>query len=422
MSKLNDILKLLMYETNCNTNSWSGISNIIKAGIANSQLQIGQEFANTQIDGTGVRRNWPIEVAHIYQNGNVAFKFKYLFSTALPFDMPEAIFYGALEPGKYYITTGETINSNWASDVNLIFEIKEPPQQLQSIADEYQMLATDQLVINIPSSNKVLNSSNTNVTFSIYPKGSTSSKSYLDDSISISNTAPGDATLLGTIYKNTTSGTYAAQLNCANHVLNGSNRYKDSIIRQWLNSDNATSNWWTAQNPWDRPPTGNLLPTKGFLALLDNDSLLEAIEESKIITNWYNNSDWNSEYDITQDKFFIPSLTEMYSTIDTNNNDILDGAAWDYYKIKSSNGSKFNNNTTQYKQLHTNTYISPNVINGHTSYWTRSAYKSVSSCYVFAEGVTSAQDSTPKDCFSYITVNNSISVLPCFILNKSLLT
>ena len=44
-------------------------------------------------------------------------------------------------------------------------------------------------------------------------------------------------------------------MNHAHRLRYGSNRYKESAIRQWLNSDKAGGTWWQPQSEFDRPPT-----------------------------------------------------------------------------------------------------------------------------------------------------------------------
>lgn len=56
-------------------------------------------------------------------------------------------------------------------------------------------------------------------------------------------------------------------MNHTHRIRYGSNRYKESAIRQWLNSDKAGGAWWQPQNEFDRAP--NYAARDGFLKKLD---------------------------------------------------------------------------------------------------------------------------------------------------------
>ena len=116
----------------------------------------------------------------------------------------------------------------------------------------------------------------------------------------------------------------------------GSNRWKTSVARQWLNSDAApvpegsevVSNWYTRQTVFDRPPGGAKLA--GYLYGLDPAlkavicpvKVRTAIPDPDKVPNGEN-------YEDTEDKVWLPSMTEVYGS---NNNNVAEGSQFEYWK------------------------------------------------------------------------------------------
>ena len=115
----------------------------------------------------------------------------------------------------------------------------------------------------------------------------------------------------------------------------GNNRYKDSNIRLWLNSDGTAGSWWTAQHSADAAP--NYATTKaGFMNGFDAD-FLEVIGETKIKV--VKPSVDGGGYEELVDKFYLPSTTEVGLG---NENNIAEGALFPYFdsdakRIKNQN-------------------------------------------------------------------------------------
>ena len=113
----------------------------------------------------------------------------------------------------------------------------------------------------------------------------------------------------------------------------GSNRWRDSVLRQWLNSDapsgttgNGVSNWWTHQSIFDRVPNG--ANSAGFLYGLDH-SIIAAIGKVKVITALCDSDKVDgATYDITYDKVWLQSMTEIFGS---NNNGIAEGSQLSYW-------------------------------------------------------------------------------------------
>jgi hypothetical protein len=124
----------------------------------------------------------------------------------------------------------------------------------------------------------------------------------------VSVTSGSSGTNLGTLLDNTRSG----NLNTDYRRKYGSNDWKESAIRQWLNSNKPAGQWWTPQNPWDRPPayadTAN-----GFLYDLDPD-FLAVIGKTQVTTNYFDTTTGavNDTY-TTEDYFFLMSKSQVSS-------------------------------------------------------------------------------------------------------------
>ena len=126
----------------------------------------------------------------------------------------------------------------------------------------------------------------------------------------------------------------------------GNNRWSVSNIRQWLNSNEAASEWFKPQHDYDEAPTtdkvsftsyngdaGVYAGDPGFLAGFSE----EVLQHLTVITNITAKpaADGGSS-ETTEDKVFLPSYTEMGFG---NNNGIDEGTAL----------SKFTDNTSRIK-------------------------------------------------------------------------
>lgn len=110
----------------------------------------------------------------------------------------------------------------------------------------------------------------------------------------------------------------------------GSNNWKESGLRQWLNSSGDAGAWWTAQTDYDVAPS-YANSTDGFIKGLDAD-FAEVVGAVTKITARNTATDGGGS-DTTEDKFFLLSLTEVYGG---QNNGIDEGVAYAYYKDNSS--------------------------------------------------------------------------------------
>lgn len=121
----------------------------------------------------------------------------------------------------------------------------------------------------------------------------------------------------------TNLGTFGEQLNHAHRVSYGSNNYKESAMRQFLNSSAAAGSVWTPQTKFDRPPSW-LTTTAGFVAGLSQEFL--AVVGDVVLpcsaNNTYEAPDStvvkNTKYTLNE-KFYLPSQREVFGV----NSDIV---------------------------------------------------------------------------------------------------
>ena len=127
----------------------------------------------------------------------------------------------------------------------------------------------------------------------------------------------------------------------------GNNRYKDSNIRLWLNSDGAAGSWWTAQHDADAAPS--YATTKaGFMNGFDAN-FLDVIGETKIKVVKNTVTDGGS-YEELVDKFYLPSITEVGLG---NENNIAEGALFPYFDSATKRAKSISGGSAYYWWLRT---------------------------------------------------------------------
>lgn len=110
----------------------------------------------------------------------------------------------------------------------------------------------------------------------------------------------------------------------------GSNNWRDSNIRQWLNSSGTKGNWFSPTTEYDVAPS-YATTYDGFMLGLDED--FKSVIGPVVKTTANNTvTDDGGSY-TTQDTIFLPSLTEVYGGL---NNNISEGEAYTYFSENSS--------------------------------------------------------------------------------------
>ena len=128
-------------------------------------------------------------------------------------------------------------------------------------------------------------------------------------------------------------GDYGSIVKCGvNHldvVRYGYNRYLYCAQRQWLNSAAGVGEWWTAQHLGDIAPS-QLNTYRGFMAGLDED-FLAVINPIKIQVAANTVTD-GGVTDTMYDRFFLPSIEEMYGAPQASG---IEGSYFPYWKDKT---------------------------------------------------------------------------------------
>ena len=219
------------------------------------------------------------------------------------FDQKEALYYAnsALPAGSYYFTVK---NDAWkASENDKAFYF--------TLANN--LAAGGQLRANF-SYDATLNGKS----ISAYASGSSTSAA---ETVTLSETEIAGATNLGD-----TDGT--VDVNFFHRLVLGSNNYKESAIRQWINSNKAASAWWASTNKFDVIPSYAAQP--GLLHGMDKD-FLDIIQETTVpckTNNTFELSGWtlNTAYTV-KDKFYLASRNELgYGT-----ENVAEGSVWDLF-------------------------------------------------------------------------------------------
>ena len=189
---------------------------------------------------------------------------------------------------------------------------------------------------------------------SSYSDGLNIDSSVIEASIAIENGTAGVS--LGTIlWDNDTSNGYMNHYNRARY---GSNNWRDSNVRQWLNS-NAESNWWTPATTVDRlhaTYSDENVQSTGFLYGFDSH-FLSVIQPVNVLTLCSTKFEFDNNYGLgtsytTLDKMFLLSRHEINVTANVTP---TEGTALPYYTNLTNNTQRikylYNDQTTPKPQI-----------------------------------------------------------------------
>lgn len=155
------------------------------------------------------------------------------------------------------------------------------------------------------------------------------------------------------------------KVNSLHRLAYGYNRWSQSALRQWLNSDAAAGEWWASQNDYDRAPD-QLSQKDGFLKGFEAD-FLECIQPVKVVTALNTVTDKaDGETEVTYDMFFPLSLEEMYIEPQLAG----EGEACPYWKHASGLAAKMKQYQT-YPQIRTfaiENHVSPQGVRLRSAY------------------------------------------------------
>ena len=162
-------------------------------------------------------------------------------------------------------------------------------------------------------------------TFSVYDA---------DSNVIASNIAcalGGDGTSLGTtsVAQSNIVETIG-RLNSTQRSGSGSNNYKESGVRQWLNSNAAANAWWTKQTIFDLPAS-YAASRNGFMNGMDSDflSIVGAVDGVTARNTIFEADGTLGGSYTLRDEFWLPSMAEIgFGKNDT----ITEGSVFEYYE------------------------------------------------------------------------------------------
>lgn len=271
--------------------TWEGIQKAVRSGIAKDILPVGTQLAvNHSVYGT---RLFDV-VAHDYlksvhdENAHTMTIQQHDLLPSTQFDAPEAFYYaetqltagtynviidtayGVWEVGTYQFTLTQAVPEGGQLCINGFESTAITSLKVQSFADRTTNTAAESVAI----------------------------------------TAGSGGTNLGTFGK--------GAINSIQRVCRGSNNYKESAMRQFLNSTAAAGSVWTPQTKFDRPPSW-LTSLAGYKNGLDQDFL--AVVGKVVLPCSANNTYEAPDSSIAKgtkytlnDEFYLASMREIFNT------------------------------------------------------------------------------------------------------------
>ena len=291
--------------------SWNQVQALVRAGLASKVFAIGDQLV-CQKDGASIAfdviafdQDTPADPQFTH---SMTLQMHNIFA-GVQFDEREAFYYtsAGLSAGTYKLTVS---GHDWvAADVGKTFHFT--------------------LTQAVPAGGQLVFTQAYNASLST---GSVQSFSAGNSYTPIETAAMSEGntgTDLGSITSNTTS----ASMNCMQRALLGSNNYKASAIRQWLNSDKAAGSVWSPQTNFDRAPSWRT-SLKGWMNGLDADFL--AVVGKTRFNVAKNTVCDGGGYDTLSDKFFLVSRENVFAGKENN---IDEGGAYPYYSDYSDHQS-----------------------------------------------------------------------------------
>lgn len=288
------------------------VAQLCKNGEILEVMDYGDEIHPEWVDGD-THYNPPMNLCHeadalledAEQIHGAFFEWDKTMPFGIPFDPPEALysFDGTEGAGTFHIGIGVAYGTGWVTTKHIQFTLTVAPDE------------GDQLFINCGTDNA--NDPTDGRAWNLYAKGSATSK----DSGTTSDGTGG--TFLGTT-DSTSPHKTNGKINAPSRVVYGYNRWSQSFLRQYLNSE-AASGWYKASNPWDRPDL-TIMAKAGFLAGYGaaDRAYFKPIKVVTVACDADNNVE-----DITYDKVFLSSLEQMYCVPQFSGKE---GEYWEYYK------------------------------------------------------------------------------------------
>ena len=341
---LDSRVELLENIESMETLSWQQIQAIVQSGKASTYFKVGDQIETKWKDkATNTEYTIPLDVVAIRDvtilddnqqeqtvHGMIV-QWHYCSPFGVQFSQNEAFYYcnEELPVGTYYFTIG----ANWGTNCHNNYKYQFTTTQVVPAGGQLQIGKSNSEVSGMPD--------NAPSTWRVRTYASASDTTPLEIlSLTEYTTGTPSGTSLGTL--NTTSK-YNTTLNNLYSSAYGQNSWKNSALRQFLNSDAGTNGWYTlpSDDVFARKPA-ELSSKQGFLTGVDSE-LLAVIKPIKVATAINTNRDSErGTWDYTYDKFFIPSLEEAYCVPQISG----EGAYWPYWKQKSGTNAPNEQNST----------------------------------------------------------------------------
>lgn len=295
--------------------SWEDLQVIAKSGVARDFLELGQVFTFKRdnvdipcfvVDFIDNNKKGSIKIkSNNLQHGIIFQTIDNIYS--LEFDEREAFYYtpDGLSAGNYCFEIGEHSWDFWGFGIGKTFYFHL----------DNDVPAGGQLVWKQPYATTLEGAS-----VDVFDSGNDFTA---NETVTMSSTVVAGATDLGTI-----NNAFNGNFNSCERALLGNNRWKESAMRQHLNSNKAAGSVWTPQNHWDRPPSWKD-STKGFMNGLET-SFTNYVADVEIDT--YRNTVCDGGgLDTTEDKFFLAGGNELFMLQEGEDN----GVPFELYKQES---------------------------------------------------------------------------------------
>ena len=309
---------------------WGEVSSLIADGLVDDVFPLGTTIHETWTDPrTSVSTEWDYGMrvvahetvdVHGRQGANgltLHSKLALPFGTA--FDATEAFYAapaGGLAAGTYTVAFGNT--SLWGAvpaNAQVSFTLTE------DVPEGGQLCFSSSIYSTAPASCNVV---------SYATAGSTTAL----ETVACSEGAAEGAVSLGTIPASNAVLDTTGNLNHLHRIGLGSNRWKTSALRQFLNSSAAAGSWWTPQTKWDRPPA-YATTAAGHLSGFSDDFVDHlAYREVKTALPYIDGgTNKGNECDTTYDRVYLPSTEQLYWNCEWLGVPYgLEGAAWEWWK------------------------------------------------------------------------------------------
>ena len=284
--------------------SWNVVLDIVDTGLGAAAFPVGTQFVTPNSDLGDI--TWEVADHQDVEDagGNVVHGMQllmyYIHKAAIRWDAAEMLTYfeDGLPAGTYYFTIPTAYNVEY-NDLITDEDTDTMPVQFTTTKD-------------IPAGGGIrLNWGSANLSDGFvytYPDNATD---YADDNELTEKCAVSrgtDGTFLGAADDSYINDNF----NALDRSRYGSNNYKESAVRQYLNASEEANTYWQQQTPFDRiADYTRTMP--GFMRGFEDD-FLAAVCPVKVITSTNNYTEVSDEIKssyTTTDKFYLPSRTEI---------------------------------------------------------------------------------------------------------------